>query len=210
MFQKKARGIEMDWVPVNFAKPMSNEELQDYKQTQLPEEQLKEVSGNGGISPKDTLELLEMAYSLMLQARFEEAEDLTSTLLVLIPDYFYLHSLLGTIHLQAVLSENTSGKFSLDAAEDALNKALELNPNDVSTYVNRAEVRLHKADLEGAFENLNQVTIVDPEGKDPYTARAKQFAFEILQALERIQAGENIEDDEDDAPVSAELSSPAP
>jgi len=204
----------MDWVSEDLVKSKMAEELKDQqpKEKQEPEnEPPPESPDEKRISFEDTLKVIEMAYSQMLQGRFDEAESTTSAFLTLAPDFWYFHSLMGVIHLQAVLAEYKSegGKeYSLDVAENSLNKAFELNPNDISVYVNRAEVRLHKGDLEGAFEILKQVSVVDPELKDPYTARARQFTLEVIHALERLEAGEEIEDDdEEEAPEAAK---PAP
>jgi len=192
----------MDWVSEDLVKSKMAEELKEQQPAKAQEnEPSPESPDEKRIGFEDMLTLVEMAYSQMLQGRFDEAESATSAFLTLVPDFWYFHSMMGVIHLQAVLAEYKSEcgiEYSLELAESALNKAFELNPSDISIYVNRAEVRLHKGDMEGAFEILKQVSVVDPELKDPYTARARQFTLEIIHALERLEAGEEIEDDDEE------------
>jgi len=190
----------MDWVCESAVKMKMEEEQKNQQKAETQVNSSSSASPGGDeMSFDDMLKVVEMAYSQMLQGRFDEAESLMSAFLTLAPDFWYFNSLMGVIHLQAVLADYKGEKeYSLELAEKALNRAFELNPNDVSTYVNRAEVLLHKGDLQGAFEILKQVSVVDPELKDPYTARARQFTLEILQALERIAAGEEIGDDEEE------------
>jgi|GEM_PF-6306432 len=179
----------MDWVSEDLMKSKMSEELKNQQPAEM-KEQLPSPTPQSeeGMSFEDTLQVMELAYTHMLQGRFDEAESITSAFLALIPDFWYLHSLMGVIHLQAVLAEDPSGKFSLEVAEKALNRAIELNPADISTYVNRAEVLLFKGNLPGSLDSLKQVKVLDPKGENPYSARAQQFAAQLIKTLEKMKA----------------------
>jgi len=187
----------MDWVSESLTKDRMIEALQNQNQVQERVTELKSQEENNAEMPElsvaDIQKIADAAYLQMLQSRFDEAEKITSALASLIPGNWYFHSMLGVIHLQAFAAGAQNEKYSLDVAENALNRAIELYPYDIATYVNRAEVLLYKGNLTGALDNLKQVKALDPECRNPYTARAQQFAFELVQALERVQVEQAME-----------------
>jgi tetratricopeptide (TPR) repeat protein len=70
-----------------------------------------------------------------------------------------------------------------------LNRAIELDSNQLSAYVNRAEVELKLKQPEKAVADLKRAMELDPTGQDPAANRARMMALGLNQALKARNPG---------------------
>ncbi len=80
-----------------------------------------------------------------------------------------------------------------DEALTHLNKAVELDPDQIAPYVNRAEIYIRKILLEEAVENLRKAIDLDPDEKDPGANRARAMILGLNEAFEQAQAAKEAE-----------------
>lgn len=87
----------------------------------------------------------EVAYSLAQQGRLREAIVLFEGLLAIAPATAYFHSALGALHLRAK---------SFAKAIDCAAAALDIEPNNITSLVNRGEACLRAGDAATARADL--------------------------------------------------------
>lgn len=75
----------------------------------------------------------------------------------------------------------------LDEALAHLDEALRLNPEDTAALVNRGEVHLRLGNILQGAKDFARAVELDPEDKDPLTARARVLAAAALQSAEEAQ-----------------------
>ena len=95
--------------------------------------------------------------ALSSQGKFEESLVSYSTAIKLQPGLQSAWSSIGTIHLQ--LGE-------IDAAEDALNKALSLNPDDVHTQIYLLRILIERSQYSDAINQLRTMIKIDPANEE--------------------------------------------
>jgi tetratricopeptide (TPR) repeat protein len=81
----------------------------------------------------------------------------------------------------------------IDAAERALGRAAELNPDAIKTWINLARVRLDRQDATGALEAADAALAIDAGSADALHQRARALAAlarrdEAFEDLERARA----------------------
>jgi len=92
------------------------------------------------------------------------------------PDEFLFHCRLGA-------ARQAAGR--LDDAIASYDAALQLNRFDVTSATNRAAVLIQQGRLEEAADNLDRIFRMDPDGRHPHTARARDLAALLSAARER-------------------------
>ncbi|MCL2626034.1 MAG: type III secretion protein [Cystobacterineae bacterium] len=156
-----------------------------------PERYAKYASGEiklrdlHAISGPEMIYIAEMGYNLFQQGRYKDAKVIYDGLIALDPEIWYFHAALGAIQLEAKEAGLTDEEFSLDAALASLNRSLELNPQDIASCVNRAEVYLYQAKIIEAVNDLKAAVEMDPDGTNEQGIRARRLAQEMLNTIEQ-------------------------
>jgi tetratricopeptide (TPR) repeat protein len=83
------------------------------------------------------------------------------------PDEFLFHCRLGA-------ARQASGR--LEEAIASYDAALQLNRFDVTSATNRAATLIQLGRIEEAEDNLARIFRMDPDGRHPHTARARELA----------------------------------
>lgn len=130
-------------------------------------------------SPKpDMLESAMKAFLLYEQERYDEARVLFEELAELDVSEGYYRTALGAICL---------AMDGVDKALEYFNQALQLNPQDTAALINRGEVHLRLGNMLEAAHDFASVVRLDPDNRDPLTARARVLADAALQSAEEAQ-----------------------
>jgi len=176
--ERKPVVVDPDWKE----KLYSPERLEKYARGEIKLRDLHAISG------PEMIYIAEMGYNLFQQGRYKDAKIIYDGLVALDPSIWYFHAALGAIQLEAKEAGLADEEFSLDAALKHLNQALELNPKDIASCVNRAEVYLYQAKILDAVNDLKAAVEMDPEGTNEQGLRARRLAQEMLAAIEREEA----------------------
>ncbi|MCY1045180.1 tetratricopeptide repeat protein [Corallococcus sp. bb12-1] len=139
--------------------------------------------------PLSAAEMLERAtegFNLFQDGRFSEALAIFENLLAMDASEAYFHTALGACHLALE---------DLDQAVGCFNRAIELDPTDITPFVNRGEAALRQGKLTEAAQDFNRAVALDPEGVDPLSARARMLAAAAMESAEDVGEAEAPEDD---------------
>ncbi|AKF80765.1 hypothetical protein MFUL124B02_15595 [Myxococcus fulvus 124B02] len=145
--------------------------------------QAKAPVSENDVKPLSGPALLERAtqgFDLFQEGRFQESLALFEELAGMDGSEAYFQTALGACHLAL---EN------LDQAEAYFNRAIELDPSDLTPFVNRGEVHLRQGKVMEAARDFNHAVSLDPEGKDPLSDRARKLAAAALESVEAAQSG---------------------
>ena len=132
-----------------------------------------------GISGPEMLEMAVLGYEMYKQGKYNEARVIFQGLASLDPREPYFATALGSVYL---------AEEKLEDAERCLDVALGLNPDDLGAHVNRGEVYLRRGKLVEAAEDFRRVLELDPQQKDPLTARARVLAMAAFEAIKEAKA----------------------
>ena len=127
-----------------------------------------------GISGPEMLEMAVVGYEMYKQGKYNEARVIFEGLATLDPHEAYFATALGSVYL---------AEEKLEEAERCLDVALRLNPDDLGAHVNRGEVYLRRGKLMEAASDFKRVLELDPQQKDPLTARARVLALAAFEAI---------------------------
>ncbi|MFO1518568.1 MAG: tetratricopeptide repeat protein [bacterium] len=128
-----------------------------------------------GVPPKLLFEISEHGYLQFQRGRFKEAETIFKGLSTLDHKNAYYHSVLGAIYQKQ------------DRLGDALAEytvAVEMNPKDIASFVNRGEIYYRLGGVEEPLEDFNAAIALDPQAKNPWANRARFLKNAILQEEE--------------------------
>jgi tetratricopeptide (TPR) repeat protein len=132
-------------------------------------------------------ELLERAmegFRLYEEGDYVEARLIFEDLAQQDPLEAYYRTALGAIYL---------AEDELDAALEAFDEALKLNPKDSAALVNRGEVHLRLGNIMEAAQDFARAVDLDPENKDPLTMRARLLAAAAIETIEAAQRSASAE-----------------
>jgi len=132
-------------------------------------------------------ELLERAmegFRLYEEGDYVEARLIFEELAQQDPLEAYYRTALGAIYL---------AEDELDAALEAFDTALKLNPKDSAALVNRGEVHLRLGNIMEAAQDFARAVDLDPENKDPLTMRARLLAAAAIETIEAAQRSASAE-----------------
>ncbi|MFN7928243.1 MAG: tetratricopeptide repeat protein [Blastocatellia bacterium] len=114
------------------------------------------------------------------QGQFERAKEIFEELIHIAPQSAYAHAALGTVLTKR--GEN-------EAALAHLSRAVELDPHEISAWVNRAEVYLRFNRQQEAAHDLQQAIALQPAGDSPVAQRAR-FILNTLMTRLQAESGE--------------------
>lgn len=157
-----------------------------------------------GLTMQEAYSFAEIAYNLFEQGKYDQAQTIVEGLVISNPYDGYFHGLLGAIYGRKGMHEEAQEEYSI---------AIDLDPTNLSAYVNRAEISLQHGDIEKALKDLKKAIELDPKGEKPFGVRARALAAATASVLEEAlkQSGIDIEKAaKDKKPASSSSSSSKP
>ena len=130
-----------------------------------------------GMTMEQAYAIAEFGYTMYQQGRYKDARTLFEGLVIGNPYDPYFHAMLGAIYTKLDLHEEAAQEFSI---------AIELDPEDINSYVNRGELLLQHGEFEYAMEDLKAAIDLDPEGKNPASLRARALAAATAAAIKEL------------------------
>lgn len=137
-----------------------------------------------GMTMEQAYGIAEFGYTMYTQGRYKEARTLFEGLVIGNPYDPYFHAMLGAIYSRTDMHEEATQEFSI---------AIELDPKDINSYVNRGELLLQHGEFEYAMEDLRAAIDLDPEGKNPASLRAQALASATAAAIRELINQKNAE-----------------
>ena len=120
-----------------------------------------------GMTMEQAYAIAEFGYTMYQQGRYKDSQTLFEGLVIGNPYDPYFHAMLGAIYTKLDMHEEAAQEFSI---------AIELDPEDINSYVNRGELLLQHGEFEYAMEDLKAAIDLDPDGKNPASLRARALA----------------------------------
>lgn len=130
-----------------------------------------------GMTMEQAYAIAEFGYTMYGQGRYKDARTLFEGLVIGNPYDPYFHAMLGAIYTKLDMHEEAAQEFSI---------AIELDPEDINSYVNRGELLLQHGEFEYAMEDLKAAIDLDPEGKNPASLRARALAAATAAAIKEL------------------------
>ena len=130
-----------------------------------------------GITMEEAYAMAELGYQQFEQGRYDEAQSIFEGLVITNPYDGYFHSMLGAIYARKDMQEEAAEEYTI---------ALELDPENIAAYVNRAEILLQHGEFEIAMEDLRNAIKLDAKGEDPSGLRARALAGATAAIIEEI------------------------
>ncbi len=127
------------------------------------EEQARTADAMRVASP-EVLALAAVARHYADHGRVDEARSLLEGLQVLEPDIPYLHTALGCVLVRVSAEAEALEQFD---------EALRLDPRDAAAHTYAGEIRLRRGDPATGLRHLEAAVALDPEGRNPYSNRAR-------------------------------------
>jgi tetratricopeptide (TPR) repeat protein len=134
-----------------------------------------------GIPQQMLLDIAERGYLKFKSGRMKEAEILFKGLSALDHKTAYYHTALGAIYQK---QENY-----LDALAE-YTAAIELDPEDVTAYVNRGEIYYLLGSDDLPMQDFEAAIQLDPGAKDPWANRARFLKKQVLDERAEYDAAE--------------------
>lgn len=139
-----------------------------------------------GLTMQEAYSFAEIAYNLFEQGKYDQAQTIVEGLVISNPYDGYFHGLLGAIYGRKGMHEEASEEYTI---------AIDLDPTNISAFVNRAEIALQHGEIEKALKDLKKAIELDPKGEKPFGVRARALAAATASILEEAlkQSGVDIE-----------------
>ncbi|MBU8894984.1 type III secretion protein [Corallococcus sp. H22C18031201] len=144
----------------------------------------KDPLSNDTPKPLSGPEMLERAtegFNLFQDGQFSESLAIFQTLAAMDSTEAYFQTALGACYLALE---------DLDQAVSYFNRAIELDPTDLTPFVNRGEAYLRQGRVMDAAQDFQHAVSLDPENKDPLSNRARMLAAAALESAEEAQASD--------------------
>lgn len=130
-----------------------------------------------GMTMEQAYSIAEFGYTMYQQGRYKDARTLFEGLVIGNPYDPYFHAMLGAIYTKLDLHEEAAQEFSI---------AIELDPEDINSYVNRGELLLQHGEFEAAMEDLKAAIDLDPKGENPASLRARALAAATAAVIKEL------------------------
>lgn len=127
-----------------------------------------------GIPKKMLFDMAEKAYLKFKGGRLEEAKKLFIGLSLLDHTIAYFHTAMGAIYQKEQKYFDALAEYTV---------AIELDPQDITAYVNRGETYYLMGLDEQPLLDLEAAIRLDPGGKDPWANRARFLQKKILSEM---------------------------
>lgn len=137
-----------------------------------------------GFTREQIFNLAETGYIKFKHGRVDEAKKIYETLVVLDHRNAYFHSVMGAIQQKLVRPVEAILAFS---------RALQINPKDAASAVNRGELYLKHRNYKRAAEDLRQAILLDPSGRNLWANRARSLVIALKRQMdERAAAAKSL------------------
>ena len=130
-----------------------------------------------GMTMEQAYAIAELGYTMYQQGRYGESRTIFEGLVIGNPYDPYFHAMLGATYTKMDMHEEAAQEFSI---------AIELDPEDINSYVNRGELLLQHGEFEYAMEDLKAAIDLDPEGKNPASTRARALAAATASVIKQL------------------------
>jgi tetratricopeptide (TPR) repeat protein len=164
--------------------PDLKSEVEAYSQTVSEDEKKKSLEAmqkflNGELTwaeikniPKSFLrQLAQIAYDEFKMGKFQRAEILFKGLAVLDHNNWYYRAALGAVYQKQGLAEQAIGEYDI---------ALTLNPQEVTSLVNRGQCHLQLKDTDAALQDFATVRALSLKADNPWLKRAETLSQTVL------------------------------
>ncbi len=128
-----------------------------------------------GMPPQILFKMSEFGYLQFKRGNLKDAEIIFKGLSILDHRKAYFHTLLGAIHQRQDRWFDAIAEYTL---------ALEIDPNDVTSYVNRGEILYRVGYYDEPLQDFEKAIALDPQGKNSWANRARALKNVILQELQ--------------------------
>lgn len=128
-----------------------------------------------GVGRTELVKLSECGHVKLKHGRLEEAEKIFQGLIVLDHRNPYFHAMMGSVHqrrerpVEAIVEYTT---------------AVNLNPRDISSLVNRGEIYLRHRNYKKAAEDFRTAILLDQDGINLWANRARSLVIAIKRSME--------------------------
>lgn len=129
-----------------------------------------------GMSRQRLFRMAEAGHIKFKYGRVDDAEKIFDALLILDHRNAYFHAVMGAIHQK-------KGRIVQSIVE--YSKALQMNPKDVASFVNRGEIFLRNKDFRRAAEDLRSAILLDTSGRNLWANRARSLVIALKRNVER-------------------------
>lgn len=128
-----------------------------------------------GITREKLFLLAEAGYIKLKHGRVDEAQRIYQALIVLDHRNSYYHSVMGAIHQKKKRPVEAILEYS---------RALQIDKNDLSCYVNRGEIYLRHRNYRKAAEDFRQAILMDRSGCNLWANRSRSLVIALKRSLE--------------------------
>jgi tetratricopeptide (TPR) repeat protein len=156
----------------DISKTLTRENLEKFFSGKLTWAQLM------GMTMEEAYNLAEIGYGLYEEGRFHDARIVFEALVVSNPYDAYFHNILGAIYQQLDMREEALEQYSI---------AIDLDPEQMHSLVNRGEILLQDGQFERALEDLKRAMALDKSGNDPVLVRARALVTAATTIVEGVQ-----------------------
>lgn len=162
--------VETEWIE-DRETPFNEENVKKFVLGEITWAQLQ------GMSMEEAYAFAELAYTLFEQGKYNDAQTIFEGLVISNPYDAYFHAMLGAIYARKDMQEEAAEEYSI---------AIELDSENISAFVNRAEILLQHGEFEIAMDDLQKAIKLDPKGEDPAGLRARALAGATAAIIEEI------------------------
>lgn len=128
-----------------------------------------------GVGREKLFLLAEAGYVKFKHGRIDEAERIYQALILLDHRNSYYHSVMGAIHQRKDRPVEAILEFS---------RAIQIDKNDISCFVNRGEIYLRHKNFRKAAEDFRQAIVMDSSGKNLWANRSRSLVIALKRSLE--------------------------
>ena len=118
--------------------------------------------------------LAEQGYLKFKRGKLDDAEMIFKGLSVLDDQNPYYHTMLGAVYQKQEKWGDALAEYTI---------AVELNPQDITAYVNRGEIYYKMGYLEEPLEDFEKAIALDDTEKNPWAIRAKHLKEIVLREI---------------------------
>jgi tetratricopeptide (TPR) repeat protein len=130
-----------------------------------------------GMTMEQAYAIAEFGYTMYQQGRYKQSRTIFEGLVIGNPYDPYFHAMLGAVYTKLDMHEEAAQEFSI---------AIELDPEDINSFVNRGELLLQHGEFEYAMEDLKVAIDLDPDGTNPASLRARALAAATAAAIKEL------------------------
>lgn len=123
-----------------------------------------------GMDLQQAYSIADVAYTLLEQGRYNDAQTLFEGLVMCNPNDAYFHTMLGVVYAKKDLRDQAIEEYSV---------ALKQDPKNITALVNRGELQLQQGKIEQAVADLKNAIEFDPKSENPSCVRARALAAAI-------------------------------